>query len=275
MKRFLRIEFKIMILIFLMISIFLLLSGLWYLKDLLNEFNANETQVSSVTQNTSQNTVENSSENSTHSNLYKPIIEMDLKSPEKILNNIPINRSKFKSWIESNSDFVGWIKIQGTTIDSPIVQYSDNEHYLEYNALNQPDLAGSIYMDYKNKGNFYDNHTVLYGHYMKDGTIFHDLHDFKNESFFQENSLIEIQGLRESKQYKIFSVHIVSADQYYLYLDLEDTVVADEYAQHFKRLSMHKKEFDFPKEIKLLTLVTCTYEFDNARLLIHAYQMTD
>jgi len=55
------------------------------------------------------------------------------------------------------------------------------------------------------------------------------------------------------------------------YLNLNDDALV-EYAEHFKRLSMHVKSVSFPKDLKLLTLVTCTYEFENARLLIHAYQ---
>lgn len=178
---------------------------------------------------------------------------------------------QFEPYIELNEDFMGWIKIEGTSIDDPIVQGDDNAHYLEYDYTDTKNYAGAIFLDYKNQGNFYDNHMSLYAHYMEDGSMFHDLHKYKEEAFLNAYPEIILSGLRETETYEIFSVHIVSAYDYYLYLDLNDTALK-EYAAHFKRLSMFDKPVTFPEELKLLTLVTCTYEFENARLLIHAYQ---
>ncbi len=177
----------------------------------------------------------------------------------------------FDAYILQNEDFMGWIKIDGTSIDDPIVQGVDNAHYLNYDYTGAKNNAGAIFMDYKNQGNFHDNHMILYAHYMKDGTMFHDLHKYKVEDFLIQYPEITISGLHDTEKYEIFSVHIVSAYDYYLYLGLNDEELR-EYAMHFKLLSMHDKSVTLPDDLKLLTLVTCTYEFDNARLLIHAYQ---
>lgn len=179
--------------------------------------------------------------------------------------------TEFDTYISQNEDFMGWLKINGTSIDEPIVQGDDNAHYLEYDYTGAKNYAGAVFLDYKNLGNFYDNHMSLYAHYMEDGTMFHDLHKYKEEAFLTDYPVITLSGLRETKEYKIFSVHIVSAYDYYLYLNLSDDALK-EYAEHFKRVSMHDKTVSFPNELKILTLVTCTYEFENARLLIHAYQ---
>ncbi|HSN67566.1 MAG TPA: class B sortase [Fusibacter sp.] len=177
----------------------------------------------------------------------------------------------FEVYISQNDDFMGWLKINGTSIDEPIVQGDDNAHYLEYDYTGAKNYAGAVFLDYKNQGNFYDNHMSLYAHYMEDGTMFHDLHKYKEEDFLTDYPVITLSGLRETKEYEIFSVHVVSAYDYYLYLNLSDDALK-EYAEHFKRVSMHDKTVSFPNELKILTLVTCTYEFENARLLIHAYQ---
>ena len=119
---------------------------------------------------------------------------------------------------------------------------------------------------------------AIYGHYMTNGTIFHDLHKFKSLEFYETYPMITISGLHETYTYEIFSVHIVSADDYYLYFDLTDEWLI-EYAKHFERLSMHDKPLqnpvilENPEQLRIITLVTCTYEFDNARLLIHAYRL--
>jgi sortase B len=175
----------------------------------------------------------------------------------------------FTDYIEANSDFEGWIEIGGTSIDDPLVKGLDNEHYLNYDYLDKRNSAGALFLDYRNQGNFYDNHMVIYGHYMQNGTKFHDLHLYKDKEFLENNSIITLKGLRETKEYEIVSVQIVSAYTYYLILDLVDEGL-EEYIKAMNRASIHEVNIEKKKDLKLLTLVTCTYEFDNARLLIHA-----
>lgn len=203
--------------------------------------------------------------------ITEPITEPTTEpTTEAIIQEEPYVRP-FDTYIKQNDDFIGWIKIDGTSIDDPIVQGDDNAHYLNYDYTGAKNYAGAIFLDYKNQGNFYDNHMSLYAHYMEDGSMFQNLHRYKDSTFLTTYPYITLSGLRETKTYEIFSVHIVSADDYYLYLDLSDDALL-EYAAHFKRLSMHDKPVVFPEELKILTLVTCTYEFENARLLIHAYE---
>jgi len=224
-----------------------------------------------TSESTSESTSENSSEKTSESATNNSSESSSKNSAESTSETTTEDYvSPFSEYIKQNKDFVGWISIEGTTIDAPIVQSVDNEYYLIHDYTGARNISGAIYMDYKNLGNFYDNHMSLYGHYMTDGTIFHDLHEYKDQAFFEKNNTIVIEGLRESKEFEIFSVHIVSAYSYYLYLNLEDDALL-EYAKHFERMSMFDKEVEFPKDLKLLTLVTCTYEFENARILIHAY----
>jgi len=105
----------------------------------------------------------------------------------------------FDAYILQNDDFMGWIKIDGTNIDEPIVQGQDNAHYLEYDYTGAKNYAGAVYIDYKNLGNFYDNHMTLYAHYMEDGTMFHDLHNYKDGDFLTDYPEITLSGLRETK----------------------------------------------------------------------------
>lgn len=195
--------------------------------------------------------------------------KMSLKNPELLMSLSPETISEYTSL---NPDFRGWIKIKGTQIDMPLVQSVDNNHYLEYDYKNQFSFAGSLYYDYRNQTNFIDRHAVIYGHYMKDGTMFHDLHAFKDETFYKANKQIELYGLPQAHRYEIFSVQIVSADTYTLNMPKDDDAL-EGYVQDLLAHSLFKKEYEFPEELKLLTLVTCTYEFDNARLLIHAVRV--
>ena len=203
------------------------------------------------------------------SNPTADIKRVSLKNPALLTSLSPEIISEYSAF---NPDFRGWLKINGTHIDMPLVQSVDNDHYLEYDYKNQFSFAGSLYYDYRNQTNFKDRHAVIYGHYMKDGTMFHDLHAFKDENFYKENNLIELYGLPQAHRYEIFSVQIVSADTYTLNLPKDDDAL-EGYVQDLLAHSLFKKEYEFPEELKLLTLVTCTYEFDNARLLIHAVRV--
>ncbi|MDH8678235.1 class B sortase [Fusibacter bizertensis] len=228
------------------------------------------TQAIATTEITTESISTTESDTTSETTTEKIVVESTplatVQIPFSITTNYP-----YKEYRDAYEDFVGWISIPGTKIDYPIVQTTDNEHYLNYDYTNSKNYAGAVYMDYKNKGNFYDNHISLYGHYMKNGTMFHDLHLFKEQSFFNENHSIYLTGLREKFRYEIYSVQIVSAYTYRLYLNL-DASELNEYALHFQRESLFDHEIENTDQLKLLTLVTCTYEFDNARLLIHAYQ---
>ena len=200
-------------------------------------------------------------------------VESEVETAENIL---PVRY--FTDQLERNNDFVGWLKIDGTNIDAPLLRYTDNDYYLSRDFDKRRSQSGSIYVDYKNIGYFHDRHLAIYGHYMNDGTIFHDLHRFKSLDFYRKNPYVTISGLYETYVYEIFSVQIVSAYDYYLYFDLDDDAWL-EYAKHFSRVSMHKKELskpellNDPERLKMVTIVTCTYEYDNARLLLHGYML--
>lgn len=173
-----------------------------------------------------------------------------------------------KKWLDQNGDFVGWLKVGGTQIDYPVVRGNDNQTYLNRDFLKKSSKAGAIFMDYRNIGQFSDQHTVIYGHYMKDGSMFGDLHLYKSEAFYKENMIIEMSGLYEEKSYTIFSVTIERADNYEIDLKLSN----DDYLKRILTASIHNSNLIPDQGVKLLTLVTCSYEIDNGRILIHAFE---
>lgn len=177
----------------------------------------------------------------------------------------------FSEYMKESPDFIGWFKVPGTNIDYPLVQGKDNDYYLRYDYKNSPDMDGSIYLDYKNSPNLYDTHNAIYGHYLFKGTMFHDLHQYKDKDFYSSHRYVVIVTSREAVLYELFAVQRVSAYNYYLSFNLDPGELV-EYANHFKRNSIFDDPLELPEDLSLLTLVTCTYEFDNARLLLHAYK---
>lgn len=182
--------------------------------------------------------------------------------------------NKNKEWLDINPDFVGWVRLSGTRIDYPAVRGNDNQEYLDKDFNGRASAGGSIFMDYRNLGNFNDTHTIFYGHTMKNKTMFHDLVYFHDPAFFRENSLIQLAGLYETKNFKIFSVYEISADDYAFRLEFENTNDYASYLDQLIALSMHTSDITMDADLGLLTLVTCSYGVNNGRTVVHAIEVT-
>lgn len=178
-----------------------------------------------------------------------------------------------KEWLNINPDYMGWITIANTNINYPYVRSKDNEDYLERDFYRQKSAAGAIFMDYRNLGNFNDRHTILYGHNMKSKTMFHQLNNYEDKGFFEENLVIEISGLYETKTFQVFSAYEVSANEYIFQLNFQNQEEYHRYLQSIASLSLHTNAVALDPNQKLLTLATCSYGVDNGRFVIHALEI--
>ncbi|NTW71548.1 MAG: class B sortase [Eubacteriaceae bacterium] len=177
---------------------------------------------------------------------------------------------KFTELQKVNGDTAGWIKIDDTMIDYPVVRTIENEYYLAHDFYKNESKAGTIFMDYRNLGDGIDRNVILYGHNMKDGSMFKDLMKYKDRSFFDSHRFIQFDTLLEETKWEIFSVYVTGTDFYYIDTDFS----TDEEYQVF--LDTLQKKSLFPTDVRLtaadqiLTLSTCSYEFDNARFVVQA-----
>lgn len=178
-----------------------------------------------------------------------------------------------KKWIDINSDYQGWLDMAGTKIDYPVVRSLDNRYYLDRDFFKEKSEAGSIFMDYRNIGNFLDKHTAIYGHYRKNGEMFADLHKYKEKDFAMENNIVSFNSIYDEKDFKIFSVYVDSADDYQLKFNFEDDLDYMAYLEDLSGLSIHEFDFDLDPEKLLITIATCSYEIGNGRLIVHAIEI--
>lgn len=171
-----------------------------------------------------------------------------------------------------NPDYFGWIRVAGTNIDYPFVRSHDNKDYLTLDFNGNYSDAGSLFMDYRNLGNFNDKHTIIYGHYMKNKTLFHNLTLYHEKDYYDKNQIIEIAGIYETKTYKIFSVYEISADDYAFTLNFDEESDYQTYLETLSNLSRHGTDFEIDSSKRLLSLVTCSYGVGNGRTIIHAIE---
>lgn len=167
-----------------------------------------------------------------------------------------------------NQDIIGWIKIVGTHINYPILQANDNTYYLNHSFDKGLSKAGSIYMDYRNDKNFRSQNTILYGHNMKDGSMFADLKKFKKEAFIHENNIIYVNKNDDILIYKIFAVYVTDPDFEYRKPAYDNAWEFEEFLNQVMALSSVQTDQIITKEDKILTLSTC--ESSGRRLVVHA-----
>ena len=169
---------------------------------------------------------------------------------------------------EINGDYVGWIAMNDI-INYPVVQGSDNEYYLTHTFNNTENSAGSIFMETLNSADFSDVHTILYGHNMKNGSMFGTLMEYESPSYLVAHPLIFIDTEEGSHAYKIFSCYRVDADSDSYTIGFK----ADEMYVNFLKKLKERSAYDTGVEVtmddKIITLSTCTNTGTN-RYLVHA-----
>ena len=166
-------------------------------------------------------------------------------------------------------DYRGWIKVDNTNIDYPIVQGKDNSFYLDKDINKNYVSSGSIFMNYLNHG-FNDENTVLFGPHMRNKTMFAQLKKYKEKEFFYGNNNIEIE-IKDGKtlKYKVFSVYVTDANDNYIKTNFDNKSEYKEFLDKIKNKSIYKSDINVDENDKIITLSTCSYEFNDARMVVH------
>ena len=182
---------------------------------------------------------------------------------------------KFEELQAVNPDVYAWITVPGTNIDYPILQHaSDNSYYLMHNIDGSYGYPGCIYTENMNSKDFTDNNTVIYGHNMKNGSMFAQLHKYEDPDFFDANREVLIYLPDEVLHYTIFAAHIYD-DRHLLYsFDFADPEVYQKYLDSiFSTRDMSAnidKDITVTTDDQIITLVTCIGSQPNNRLLVQA-----
>ncbi|MFH5837234.1 class B sortase [Proteiniclasticum sp. C24MP] len=206
----------------------------------------------------------------------KPDVKLEVV-PEELPPSFPVGNFTYtqnpdSALLKINPDYVGWIKIDNTKVDYPIVRGADNDEYLDINFKKEPDVLGSIFMDYRNIGMGLDRHTIIYGHYTERGYMFGDLNKYLDQDFLAENDTFTISTPQGEKNYQIFSIHISPSEGPFLDTQFKDTTYTD-FLNMLNNESIMDTETALNKELDLLSLVTCNYAVEDGRLFIHAIEI--
>lgn len=173
----------------------------------------------------------------------------------------------FNALKTANSDIVAWIFCEGTPINFPILQAKDNDYYLRRLADKSYGINGSIFMDYRNSANFSDRHTIIYGHNMKNGSMFECLCEYQNQKYLDAHPFIWICTPEHTYKLEIFSAAEVTVDSDAYSLDLSDTDF-ETYLEKATSRSVVTTNCTLTSDDRIVTLSTCVYTAKNARFIV-------
>lgn len=182
-------------------------------------------------------------------------------------------RAQLNSMRQKNDEIFGFVKVEGTNISYTVVHHDDNEYYLNHSIDKKPLVLGSIYLDYRNKIQLASNYnSILYGHNMTSGSMFHELELFDNNAALFAESAVYVYTMEGIYVYKPFSFYRTNFKNDYIrtYFKSDDEFVA--WAENVKSRSLYPSDHTFTAEDQILTLSTCiNYSYnDEGRYAFHA-----
>lgn len=187
---------------------------------------------------------------------------------------------EYAYFYEQNSDMVGWINIPDTKIDYPVMQTPGNkDYYLYRNFSKMGSDWGAIYAREVCDINLPSDNITLYGHHMKDGSMFAGLDKFKKQSFWEDHQTFTFDTLYEHHTYQIYAVFKTTANldvgfPYHQFSDAANEEEFNEFISTVKSLAFYDTGITPQYGDKLLTLSTCEYTLDNGRFVVCAVRVS-
>ena len=186
----------------------------------------------------------------------------------------------YKDIYEMNNDVVGWIKMEGTKLDYPVMQTPNDPNFYLYRDFDKKNSKrGSVYAKEDCDINEPSDNITIFGHNMQDGSMFACLGNYTSKRAWEDNSLIFFDTLTEYHTYKIFAVFKTSANlgqgfRYHTFVDAASEQEFDEFVSTCERLSFYDTGITPVYGDKLICLSTCEYTLDNGRLVVAAVRIT-
>lgn len=186
-------------------------------------------------------------------------------------------QTKFADLYAINQDLIGWVRIEGLGIDFPVVQTTDDSYYLKHDFKKNKSAYGTVFLSKGNNAFDLDLNTVIYGHSMRrDTQMFTPLREYKTIEGYKKNPVIEFNTLYRDYKFKVYAVFISNGSTAgdngyvfnYAFPNLTSVEAFAGFVDQINQRTLYKTDVDIRPDDKLITLSTCTYEFDNARLVV-------
>lgn len=185
--------------------------------------------------------------------IYKPADEED---------------ASFDELLKLNPDVFGWLTVYGTNIDYPLLQGTDNAKYVNTAADGTYSLSGSLFLDYRNRNDFADYNSVIYGHHMDQHVMFGELSDFKEREYFDEHQYGTIYYAGKLHGIEFFAFLALDAYDSLYRPGVTETEEQEAYWNRIWENALNVRELEQAEELHLVLLSTCTSESTNGRHIL-------
>ena len=200
-----------------------------------------------------------------------------IPTPDPTPTPVPSPLPQYAPLYEQNSDFFGWITIEGMLIDYPVMYSPDRPEYYIRRAFDGSDSnSGSLFIDgaCPADGNYY----LIYGHHMRNKTMFGQLPMYADKSYYEEHQTIRFDTLYEQREYQVIAAFYsrlywkseTDVFRYYQYTDLTDEAVFNEYIEQVRAAAIYDTGHTAEYGDELLTLSTCNYHTGDGRFVVVA-----
>ncbi len=206
-------------------------------------------------------------------------VENEVYAAEPIQEIGPEILPEYQELYEKNSDFAGWLTLEGTAIDYPVMQAvsQSSDFYLDHDYNGKEDINGSIFLDSRNDLEEPNDNMIIYGHNMKSGMMFGDLKEYLEPAFWKEHKKVIFNTIYEKAEYEIVAVCLskVAEDgdgefKYYDFINAGNKKAFKRYVKNLEKLNIMDEEISLSYGDKLLTLSTCNNYTEDGRLFLVA-----
>ena len=184
---------------------------------------------------------------------------------------------EYKTLYEKNKKLIGWLKIDDTIIDYPVMQTSDNDYYLDHNFNQEYDKNGSLFLDCDSSIYPRSTNLIIYGHHMKSGQMFGQLQMYAKESYAKKHSVIQFDSIYEEGTYQVmyvFRSQVYNEDdlvfKYYQFIQANSEEEFNSYMEEMAAMSLYDTGVTASYGDSLLTLSTCDNSQTDGRFVVVA-----
>ena len=174
----------------------------------------------------------------------------------------------FDSLDEQFRGISAWIQLEGTLLDYPIMQWTDNSYFLSHLSDGTSHRSGSIFLDYRNNADFTDINTLIYGHTSRYDDMFGILKHYREQSFYEEHPVMYIFTPQADYVLELFAGYVLDSGRETPPMDFADSEAFEEHIADIKSRSVFRSDDEVGAGDRIVSLCTCAYDYSNARLVI-------
>ncbi len=177
----------------------------------------------------------------------------------------------FKKLKQENEDIIAYLKVNGTNIDYVVVKGEDNDYYLHHNLKKESSIAGWIFATYQNKFDGTDKNIVIFGHNMRDGSMFGSMKNILKEDWYnkKENLKVTLVTEQDTYSYEVFSIYQIKKEDYYIRTYFDTDKEYNKFLNTIQKRSITDFGINLNENDTILTLSTCSMS-GKERVVLHA-----